>query len=67
MAQKSFIITPKDPSEAKLLQELIKRMGLAGRVLTEEELEDAGLSVAMSQVDRTKLADKTRIMRKLRA
>lgn len=67
MAQKSFLITPKDASEAKLLQELIKRMGLAGRVLTEEELEDAGLSAALSQVDRTKLADKTRIMRKLRA
>lgn len=67
MARKAFLITPKDASEAKLLEELIKRMGLAGRALTDEELEDAGFASAMAQVDRSRVADKSRIMRKLRA
>ena len=49
------------------VHELIKRMGLSGRTLSEEELEDAGLALAMSKVDRTKVADRERVMRKLRA
>lgn len=67
MARKAIIITPKDKEEEKLLQQLIKRMGLSGRMLSEEEMEDAGLALAMSQVDRTKVANKERVMRKLRA
>ena len=67
MARKAIIITPKDKEEEKLLQQLIKRMGLSGRMLSEEEMEDAGLALAMSKVDRTKVANKERVMRKLRA
>jgi hypothetical protein len=67
MARKAIIITPKDKEEEKLLQQLLKRMGVAGRVLSEEEMEDAGLALAMSKVDRTKVANKERVMRKLRA
>lgn len=67
MARKAIIITPKDKEEEKLLQQLIKRMGLSGRMLSEEEMEDAGLALAMSRVDRTKVANKERVMRKLRA
>lgn len=67
MAQRSVIITPKDKEEEKLLQQLIKRMGLDGRTLSKEEMEDAGLALAMSKVDRTKVANKERVMRKLRA
>lgn len=67
MARKAIIITPKDQEEEKLLQQLIKRMGLSGRILSEEEMEDAGLALAMSKVDRTKVANKERVMRKLRA
>ncbi|MCB0794857.1 MAG: hypothetical protein KDB88_08980 [Flavobacteriales bacterium] len=66
MARKAILITPKDAKEEELLHELIKRMGLAGRTLTEEEIEDAGLSYAMAKVDRTKLANKERVLRKLK-
>jgi hypothetical protein len=67
MARKTIIITPKDRDEEMLLQQLIKRMGLHGRTLTDEELEDAGLALVMSKVDRSKVADCARVMRKLRA
>jgi hypothetical protein len=66
MARKAIIITPKDRKEEKLLHELIERMGLIGRTLNDEELEDAGLAYAMSKVDRTNVANKERVMRKLR-
>jgi hypothetical protein len=67
MGRKSIIITPKDKEEEKLLQLLIKRMGISGRTLSEEEMEDAGLALAMSKVDRTKVVSKERVLRKLRA
>ena len=67
MGRKSIIITPKDKEEEKLLQQLIKRMGISGRTLSEEEMEDAGLALAMSKVDRTKVISKERVLRKLRA
>ncbi|HRO98389.1 MAG TPA: hypothetical protein PLN54_03040 [Flavobacteriales bacterium] len=67
MAPKAIIITPKDKEEEKLLHQLIKRMGLIGRTLSAEEMEDAGLALAMANVDRTKLASKERVMRKLKA
>ncbi|MCB0792962.1 MAG: hypothetical protein H6595_05245 [Flavobacteriales bacterium] len=67
MARKAFIITPKDRKEEELLRQLIARMGLEGRLLDEEELEDAGLALALTKVDRTKLADSKRVMRKLRS
>lgn len=66
MARNAIIITPKDKEEEKLLEALIKRMGLEGRKLSGEELEDAGLAYAMAKVDRTKIADHDRVMRKLR-
>jgi hypothetical protein len=67
MGRRSIIITPKDKEEEKLLQQLIKRMGISGRTLSEEEMEDAGLALAMSKVDRTKVVSKERVLRKLRA
>jgi hypothetical protein len=42
-------------------------MGISGRTLSEEEMEDAGLALAMSKVDRTKVVSKERVLRKLRA
>ena len=53
--------------KARARQQLIKRMGISGRTLSEEEMEDAGLALAMSKVDRTKVVSKERVLRKLRA
>jgi hypothetical protein len=67
MARSAIIITPKDKEEEKLLESLIKHMRLHGRKLSEEELEDAGLAMAMAKVDKSKIADYDRLMRKLRS
>jgi hypothetical protein len=66
MPRKAILITPKDKAEERLLLDLIERMGLNGRSLNEAEMEDLGLSILLSKVDRSKKADKERVMRKLR-
>jgi hypothetical protein len=67
MSRKPILITPKDKAEERLLLDLIERMGLNGRTLNEVEVEDLGLSILLAKVDRSKKADKARVMRKLRA
>ncbi len=67
MARKPIVITPKDKDEEVLLLQLIKRMGLNARALDVEELEDLGMSILLSKVDRSKKADTERVMRKLRS
>lgn len=67
MPRKPILITPKDKEEERLLLQLIERMGLNGRTLNEVELEDLGLSLLLSKVDRTKKANKESVLRKLRA
>lgn len=65
MARKPIVITPKDKDEEVLLLQLIKRMGLNARSLDLEELEDLGMSILLSKVDRSRKADPARVMRKL--
>ncbi|MCC6838685.1 MAG: hypothetical protein IT230_00855 [Flavobacteriales bacterium] len=66
MERSAIIITPKDKEEEKLIEALVKRMGLKGKKLSGEDLEDAGLAMAIAKADKTKVADRDRVMRKLR-
>lgn len=65
MGPKPIIIKPKDKDEEKFIRSLFRRMGLSKQMLSVEELEDAGLVLAMSKVDRTQLVDYDRVMREL--
>ena len=67
MARKPIVIKPRDKQEESLLLQLIERMGLDARVLDMEELEDIGMSIILSKVDRSKKADTARVLRKLRS
>ena len=64
---KSLIISPKNKEELKFVESLLNKLGVATKALTEEELEDAGLSLLMKDVDRTKKVSKEVIMKKLKA
>jgi hypothetical protein len=65
MSRKPILITPKDKAEEWLLLDLIDRMGLNGRTLNEVEIEDPGLSILLSKVDRSQKVGKERVMCKL--
>ena len=65
MGPKPIIINPKDKDEEKFIRSLFKRMGLSKQMVSVEELEDAGLALAMSKVDRAQMMDNDRVMREL--
>ena len=64
---KALGITPKENDEFKFLANLLKKLGVNSSALSYEDLEDIGMSKLMRDVDKTKKATRTEIMKKLSA
>jgi hypothetical protein len=64
---KALVVTPKNSNEFKFVTDLLKKLGVGSSTLTQEELEDIGMSKLMRQVDKTKKSSRTEIMKKLTA
>lgn len=64
---KSMVITPRSQTEFKFITDLLKKLGISSATMTEEELEDLGLSKMLKAVDKTKKVSKESIMNKLKA
>lgn len=64
---KAMVITPKNPREFKFLSDLLKKLDILSSVMTEEEVEDLGLSKLLKKVDKTKKVSKESILRKLKS
>ena len=64
---KALVITPKNNDEFKFIADLLKKLGVGSSSLTQEELEDIGLSKMLRKVDKTKRASRSEIMKKLTA
>ncbi len=62
----SIVVNPKSPQELQFLAELLKKLGVDSKVLSDEDTEDLGLSVLMKDVDRTDLASNDEVMAKLK-
>ena len=63
---KAMVITPKNKDEFKFLTDLLKKLGISSAAMTEEELEDIGLSKMLKSVDKTKKASKNSVLQKLK-
>ena len=63
---KAMVITPKNKSEFKFINDLLKKLGISSATMTEEELEDMGLSKLLKAVDKTKKVSKNVILQKLK-
>jgi hypothetical protein len=63
---KSMAITPKSQTEFKFINDLLKKLGISSATMTEEEIEDIGLSKMLKAVDKTKKVSRESIMRKLK-
>jgi len=61
----ALIIKSQNASDLKLIKELVKKMGLESKSLSEEEIEDLGLTILMKQADRTKTVSRELVMEKL--
>lgn len=64
---KAMVITPKSQTEFKFINDLLKKLGISSATMTEEELEDAGLSKMLKTIDKTKKVSKDIIMQKLKS
>jgi hypothetical protein len=62
----TLLITPKTNSELKLIEQLLKGIGIPSRPLTVEEKEDMGLAVMMKEADRSKKVSRESVMKKLK-
>ena len=63
---KAMVITPKSQTEFKFINDLLKKLGIASATMTEEEVEDIGLSKMLKAVDKTKKVSKGTILQKLK-
>lgn len=61
-----MVITPKNPSEFKFISYLLKKLGISSATMTEEELEDMGLSKLLKSVDKSKKVSRSSILQKLK-
>ncbi|MFY0686949.1 MAG: hypothetical protein JXQ90_07290 [Cyclobacteriaceae bacterium] len=63
----SIVVSPKSQKEFQLVTELLNKLGVHSKVLSDEELEDIGLSILMKDVDRSEVSSEAEIMKKLKA
>tara|TARA_Y100001972_G_C7662015_1_gene334059 strand:+ start:2382 stop:2582 length:201 start_codon:yes stop_codon:yes gene_type:complete len=63
----SIVVSPKSQKELQFISELLKKLGVRSKVLSDEELEDLGLSVMMKDVDRSEVVTEDEVMKKLKA
>jgi hypothetical protein len=61
----SILITPKNPKEFRLLNEMLVKMNFYFKTLTDEEKEDVCLAELMKKADRSKKIKRETIMKKL--
>jgi hypothetical protein len=64
---KAIVVTTKNNDEFKFLANLLKKLGINSAPLSQEDLEDIGLSSLMRRVDKSKKAGRAEIMKKLSA
>ena len=61
----SIVINPKSSKELKFISELLKKLGVKSKVLSDEDTEDLGLSLLMKDVDRSDMVSEDEVMAKL--
>ncbi|MFY0654213.1 MAG: hypothetical protein JXQ96_19405 [Cyclobacteriaceae bacterium] len=62
----SIVVNPKNAAELKFVTELLQKLGVRSKVLSDEEQEDLGLSILMQDVDRSETVPESEIFGKLR-
>jgi hypothetical protein len=64
---KGLVVTPKNDNEFKFVTDLLKKLGVGSSPLTQDELEDIGMSKLMLGGDKSKKVSRAEIMKKLSA
>ena len=61
----SIVINPRTKDEAKIVTELLDKMNISSKVITDEEKEDMGLLMMMKEADRYEKVSREEVMKKL--
>jgi hypothetical protein len=61
----SIVINLRTKDEVKIVTELLKRMNISSKVITDEEKEDMGLLMMMKEADRNEKVSREEVMKKL--
>ncbi|MGF7077930.1 hypothetical protein [Mucilaginibacter sp. UYCu711] len=61
----SIVINPKTKDEAKLITDLLEKMNISSKVISDEEKEDMGLLMMMKEADMTDRVSREEVMKKL--
>lgn len=61
----SIVINLRTKDEVKIVTELLKRMNISSKVITDEEKEDMGLLMMMKETDRNEKVSREEVMKKL--
>lgn len=59
---KSLVITPKDGKELRFISELMQKMGISTKILSEAEKEDISLLVLMQEADKSDIVSRQEII-----
>jgi hypothetical protein len=61
---KAIVVTPKSISEFKFITDLLKKLGVGSSTLTKAQIEDLGMLKMLSNVDKSKKATRSEVMKK---
>ena len=64
---KAIVVTPKSDIEFKFISDLLKKLGIGTSTLSKDEIEDIGMLKLLNNVDKSKKASRSEIMKKLSA
>jgi len=62
---RSIVINPKNSDELKFLQDLLTKLGVESKTITQEDMEDLGLALLMKDTDRQDRVSEAEVIKKL--
>ena len=62
----TLLVTPKNETELKFISQLLHKMGVAAKPLSDDEKEEMGLAILMKQANRNHKVSRETIMKKLK-
>ena len=64
---KALLVRSNSPTEMKFIADLLKKLGVSITEMSDEDIEDHGMSALMKDVDRNKKVSREMVMRKLKS
>jgi hypothetical protein len=64
---KALLVRSNNRAEMKFIADLLKKLGVSTMEISDEDVEDYGMSILMKDVDRSKKVSREIVMKKLKS